>query len=220
MSARKSSGEPASPAGSDVARLIQAFKVRVAFLPTRGSGATPWRRLIVLDTSYREAGQAESPTRVALVAHELVHILQRELGDPEFWPSGGFRPSLSRRWIGDSTNYMEVIAYIVGASVELDLLPEHQETRIRRLSDWLATVAAEDASSATRAVVKRYRGNSIYRQNYRVEARTPGGRIPTQSWAHWLGILGFESSTIEHIRQLATTGQPKVVTEDELEDRD
>ena len=92
MSVRRSSGEPASPAGHDVARLIQAFKVRVAFLPTRGSGATPWRRLIVLDTSYRDQGQAESPTRVALVAHELVHVLQRELDDPEFWPQRRIAP--------------------------------------------------------------------------------------------------------------------------------
>ncbi|MEE9217406.1 MAG: hypothetical protein V3U32_08225 [Anaerolineales bacterium] len=200
-----------------MARLIQAFNVRVAFLPTRGSGATPWRRLIVLDTSYRNEGQAGSPARVALIAHELMHVLQRELGDPEFWPSGRFRPSLSRRWIGDSTNYMEVVAYIVGASVEIDLLPENQETRIRRLSDWLATVAGEDASNATRAVVKRYKGNSIYRQNYRAEARTPGRRIPSQHWAYWLGVIGFEGQTIEHIRNLAAVGQPKVIAEDELE---
>ncbi len=212
-----SDDRPVSPAGHDVARLIQALKVRVAFLPTRGSGATPWRRLIVLDTSYREQGQAESPARVALVAHELVHVLQRELRDPEFWPSGGFRPSLSRRWIGDSTNYMEVVAYIVGASVEIDLLRENQETRVRHLSDWLATVAGEDASNATRAVVKRYENNSIYRQNYRVEVRTPGRRIPSQDWAHWLGVLGFEANTIEHIRQLSAAGTPKVISKDELE---
>jgi len=217
MGARRSSGQPASPVGSDVARLIQTLKVRVVFLPTGGSGATPWRRLIVLDTSYRNQGQAESPTRVALVAHELAHVLQRELGDPEFWPSGGFRPSLSRRWIGDSTNYMEVVAYIVGASVEIDLLPENQETRIRRLSNWLATVAGEDASNATRAVVKRYKSNSIYRQNYRVEAHTSGHRIPAQPWAHWLGVLGFEANTIEHIRQLSALGTPKVISKDELE---
>jgi len=217
MSVLRSSGEPASPGGHDVARLIRAYKVRVAYLPTRGSGATPWRGLIVLDTTYRKQGQASSPTRVALVAHELVHLLQRELDDPEFWPSGGLRPSLSRRWIGDSTNYMEVVAYIVGASVEIDLLPENQEARIRRLSDWLATVAGEDAENATRAVVKRYRNNSIYRQNYRVENRTPRRRIPSQRWAHWLGVLGFEADTIEHIRKLSAVGTAKVIREDELE---
>ncbi len=217
MSAQQSSGNPFSPAGSDVARLIQAFNVRVVFLPTRGSGATPWRSMVVLDTSYRDAGQTQSPARVSLIAHEMVHVLQRELGDPEFWPSGGFRPSLSRRWIGDSTNYMEVLAYVVGASVEIDLLPKHKSTEIRQLSNWLATMAGEDALNATRAVVKRYKNNSIYRQNYRAEARSPGRRIPSQHWAHWLRVIGFEDQTIEHIRNLAAMGQPKVIAEDELE---
>jgi hypothetical protein len=172
--------------------------------------------MIVLDTSYRTGDRAESPVKVALVAHELVHVLQRELGDPEFWPSGGFKPSLSRRWIGDSTNYMEVVAYIVGTSIEIDLLSNSESTRARQLSDWLATVAGEDALNATRAVVKRYKSNSIYWQNYRVEARTPGHRIPSQRWAHWLGILGFEERTIEHIQNLATMGRPKVISKEEL----
>jgi hypothetical protein len=216
MTALRDSGEPISPAGSDVVRLVQAFNLRVVFLPTRGSGATPWRRTIVLDTTYREAGGPESPARVALVAHELVHVLQRELRDPEFWPSGGFRPSLSRRWIGDSTNYMEAVAYIVGSSIEMDLLPDHEEAKIRRLSDWLATVAGEDALNATRAVVKRFKRNSIYRRNYRVETRLPGRRIPAQGWAHWLGQIGFSAKTIEHIQRQAAAGQPELVTDEEL----
>lgn len=218
MRALKNNGEPVSPAGSDVARLMQAVSVRVVYLPTRGSGATPWRRMIVLDTSYRDAGQTQSPARVALVAHELLHVLQRELGDPELWPSGRFRPSLSRRWIGDSTNYMEVLAYIVGTSVEIDLLSEQEGAKPRRLSNWLATVAGEDALNATRAVVKRYEDNSVYKQNYRQEARTPGRRIPSQPWAHWLEGFGFQDQTIEHIRNLAEVGQPKVIAESELED--
>ena len=216
MGAQRTSDVPVSPAGSDVARLIQEYIVRVVFLPTRGSGATPWRRLLVLDTSYRGEGQIESAARIALIAHELVHLLQRELGDPEFWPGGGLRPSFTRRWIGDSTNYMEVVAYIVGTSVEIDLRADPDSVRVRQLSDWLATVAGDDALNATRAVVKRYRSNSIYRQNYREEARTPGHRIPSQGWAHWLGVMGFKAQTIEHIRNLAMLGQPKVVTEEDL----
>ena len=112
---------------------------------------------------------------------------------------------------------MEVISYIVGSSVELDLLPKTASTRIRQLSDWLATVTGEDAQNATRAVVKRYRKNPIYRQNYRVESKTPGKRIPSQPWTHWLQQLGFQDLTVEHIRNLARTGQPKLVTEKELE---
>ena len=217
MSALGGNGAPASPAGSDVARIVGDLKIWVAFLPTQGSGATPWRRTVVLDTSYRDLGQIESPNRIALIAHELVHVLQRELRDHDFWPSGGLRPSLSRRWIGDSTNYMEVVAYIVGSSVELDLLPESATAKIRALSDWLATVAAEDAHNATRAVVKRYNSNPIYRQNYRVEAKTPGRRIPSKPWEHWLQSMGFEEHTINHIHSQTTRGAPKTVTEKELE---
>lgn len=219
MSAVVEAGKERSPAGSDVARLVQAMKVRVAFLPTRGSGATPWRRAIVLDTTYRGDGQIRSAASVSLVAHELVHVLQRELGDPEFWPTGGFRPSLSRRWLGDSTNYMEAVAYIVGTSVELDLLAGDQSSRARQLTDWLATVAGEDALNATRAVVKRFRGNSIYWQNYRIEARTPGHRIPAHNWGHWLREIGFRGETVDHIRAQADKGQPKLVTDDELRRR-
>jgi len=147
----------------------------------------------------------------------MLHVLQRELRDPEFWPSGGLRLSLTRRWIGDSTNYMEVLAYIVGTSIEIDLLPEREGGKARQLSDWLATVAGKDALNATRAVVKRYEDNSVYKQNYRQEARTPGRRIPSQPWPHWLDVIGFEGQTIEHIRRLAAVGQPKVIAEDELD---
>ena len=217
MSAQTSAGEPVSPAGSDVARLVQALNVRVAFLPTKGSGATPWRRFIVLDTSYREQSQINAPAQVALVAHELVHVLQRELRDPEYWPGGGLRLSLSRRWVGDSTNYMEVVAYVVGTSVELDLLPEGEETRARQLTHWLATVTGEDALNATRAVVKRYRSNPIYWQNYRIESRTQGHRIPAQPWNHWLSVMGFKVQTVDHISNLAQGGQPKIVTAEDLQ---
>src|SRR3990172_7259819 len=116
------SGEPISLAGSELARLVAPLTIRVAFLPTSGSGATPWRNWLVLDTSYRGPGQASLPARVGLVAHELTHVLQRELGDPQLWPDGTLRPSPTRRWLGDSTNYMEVLAYLIGVSVELDLL--------------------------------------------------------------------------------------------------
>lgn len=211
LSARDGAGRPVTPAGAEVERLIGRIPVRVGFLPTRGSGITPWRRAIVLDTEYRGAGQATRPARVALVAHELVHILQREIGDTEFWPSGGFRPSFSRRWIGDSTNTMEVHAYIVGASVEIDL------TESAAQADWLATLTDDDALNATRAVVKRFDTNPIYRQNYRVESRSAGHRIPPKDWAHWLAALGFEPAAIDHIRAQAAAGQPKTIDQSEIE---
>ena len=59
-----------------------------------------------------------------------------------YWPAGGFRPALERRWIGDSTNYMEVIAYLVGFTVEYDF------TAARSLSpDRSAEQHAEDENT-------------------------------------------------------------------------
>ena len=170
------SGEPVSLAGSELARLVAPLTIRVAFLPTSGSGATPWRNWLVLDTSYRGPGQASSPVRVGLVAHELTHVLQRELGDPHFWPDGTLRPSPTRRWLGDSTNYMEVLAYLIGVSVELDLLKAKGMQVAQRLVDDLATFAAEDAANAARYVAKRFPRNATYRKNERVEASSPAAR--------------------------------------------
>jgi hypothetical protein len=203
------SGEPISLAGSELAGLVAPLTIRVAFLPTSGSGATPWRNWLVLDISYRGPGQASSPARVGLVAHELTHVLQRELGDPHFWPDGTLRPSPTRRWLGDSTNYMEVLAYLIGASVELDLLKAQGMQVAQRLVDDLATFAAEDAANAARYVAKRFPRNATYRKNERVEASSPDRRIPAGGWAHWLGKLGFSAAVVERARAQAARGNPQ-----------
>ena len=198
-----------SLAGNDVARLIGRIPVRAVFLPTRGAGVTPWRRTIVLDVSYRAEGQASPPHRAALVAHELTHVLQRELRDPEFFPGGGLRLSRSRRWLGDSTNFMEVQAYIVGTSILMDFGGTGQ-------ANWLATLTGQDALNATRAVVQRHSTNSVYRHNNRTEAKTPGHRIPSAGWDHWLSVLGFAPTTIEHIRSQSAAGVAKVIDPGDL----
>jgi hypothetical protein len=202
-------GEPISPAGTDLARLVALLTIRVAFLPTRGSGATPWRNWLVLDTSYRGPGQASSPARVGLVAHELTHVLQRELGDPQFWPDGTLRPSPTRRWLGDSTNYMEVLAYLIGASVELDLLKAKGMQIGQRLLDDLATFAADDAANAARYVAKRFPTNSTYRKNVREEARSSDRRIPAGGWPHWLQRLGYSAAVVQRVREQAARGNPQ-----------
>jgi len=202
-------GEPISPAGSELARLVAQQTVRVAFLPTGGSGATPWRNWLVLDTSYRGPGQASSPARIGLLAHELTHVLQRELGDPKFWPDGALRPSRTRRWLGDSTNYMEVLAYIIGASVELDLL-EAKGTRVgQQLLNDLATFAGEDSANAARYVAKRFPSNATYRKNELEEARLPDRRIPAGGWSHWLETLGYSASVVQRVREQAARGNPQ-----------
>ena len=200
---------PISPAGSELAGLVVPLTMRVAFLPTSGSGATPWRNWLVLDTSYRGPGQASSPARVGLVAHELTHVMQRGLGDPHFWPDGTLRPSPTRRWLGDSTNYMEVLAYLIGVSVELDLLKAKGMQVAQRLVDDLATFAAEDAVNAARYVAKRFPRNATYRKNERVEASSPDRRIPAGGWAHWLGKLGFSAAVVERARAQAARGNPQ-----------
>lgn len=216
MSATAADGQPISPAGAEVARRIGATRLRVAFLPTRGSGITPWRRLIVLDASYAGQGQASSPARVGLVAHELTHVLQRDLGDPRYWPGGSLRPSLSRRWIGDSTNYMEALAYAVGTSVNLDLRAAEGLAQNQQLLDDLATYAGEDAANAARYVLKRHPENSIYRQNHRRERQVPDRRIPTGGWQHWLSQLGFAQSALAHMQSQAARGEVRVVDEQEI----
>ncbi len=202
-------GEPISPAGSELAQSVAPLTIQAAFLPTGGSGATPWRNWLVLDISYRGPGQASLPARVGLVAHELTHVLQRQLRDPQFWPEGTLRPSRSRRWLGDSTNYMEVLAYIIGASVELDLLEAKGMPVGQRLLDDLATFTGEDAANAARYVAKRFPGNATYRKNEREEARSPDRRIPAGGWSHWLGKLGYSATVIQRVRQQATLGNPQ-----------
>jgi len=217
MAATKPDGGSISTVGAELAGLIEPLTIRVAFLPISGSGVTPWRRWVVLDGSYRGQGQASSPGRIGLVAHELTHVLQRELGDTYFWPGGGLRPSRSRRWLGDSTNYMEALAYVVGASVELDLLEAKGMQPNRRLRDDLASLTGEDAANAARYVVKSHPENAVYRKNYRAETQSPDGRIPPGGWSHWLGAIGFGSAAVERIRELAALGSSQVVEPEEVE---
>ena len=217
MAATAPGGKPVSPAGAEVARLIDPLRVRAAFLPTRGSGVAPWRRWIILGTSYRGEGQVRSATRIGLVAHELTHLLQRDLDDPQHWPSGSLRLFTSRRWLGDSTNYMEVLAYIVGSSVELDLLRSGGASASQPLLDRLATLSGGDAANAARYVVKSFSSNAIYRRNHRVEARWPQGRIPPGGWAYWLGQMGFGQVCLDHIRGQAALGSLQFVEPEEVE---
>jgi hypothetical protein len=220
MAATDALGKPLSPVGADVARLFSQRTTRVLFVHTAGSGITPWRGLFVLDAEYRGEGQTKSPATIGLVAHELTHLLQRELKPRYYWPSGRLRPSLTRRWVGDSTNYMEVLAYLVGWSVEHDLtaaqaaspgLSAAAQERYRRIlksiRDRLATLAGADVKNAARLVLKTYPDNPVYRKNYRLESRLRDGRVPPGMWHGWLRQLGFSPAAVDHILLLAARGQ-------------
>lgn len=227
MAAISREGQPVSPVGRDIAILFARRKTRVVFTHTAGSGITPWRGLIILDAEYKGAGQIRSPATIGLVAHELTHLLQRELDHPYYWPSGGFRPALGRLWIADSTNYMEVLAYLVGWTVEHDLLlqrinqgqlpqndREHTRQALKTLRDRIATLAGPDARNACRLVLSTYPDNPIYRRNYARESRLPDGRIPGGAWHTWLREIGFSRSAVDHIMIVAAQGQIEVFPEE------
>ena len=219
MATRDEAGNPLSLVGADVARLYAGRKTRVVFMHTAGSGITPWRRLIVLDADYKGEGQTKSPATIGLVAHELTHLLQRDLKNPNYWPSGGFRPRRGRRWVGDSTNFMEVVAYLVGWTVEYDLtaarlaapdLPPAVQEQIRRalrsIKNRLATLAGRDVRNAIRLVLKTFPDNGVYRNNYRLENRLADGRIPNDPWHTWLLEMGFTRQAVDHIMVVAAQG--------------
>jgi hypothetical protein len=220
MSAAGDSGRPLSPVGAEVARLFGLRKTRVVYMHTAGSGITPWRRLIVLDADYRDPAASTSPAKIGLVSHELTHLLQRDLRPNQYWPGGGLRPSFSRRWVGDSTSFMEVVAYLVGWTVEYDLtaarandasLPQEARQRSSRalpgLRDRLATLSGPDVHNAVRLVLNIYPDNAVYRQNYRLESRLSDGRIPPGSWHAWLGQMGFARAAVDHIWVLSAQGR-------------
>lgn len=219
MSVAAPDGGPLAPLGAEVARRVDGLGVRVAFLPTGGSGVTPWRKRIALDRSYQGPGQIARPSRVALVAHELTHLLQRELNDPQYWPNGGLVLSFGRRVLGDSTNYMEALAYAVGWSVEYDLrlAAGEPQASLGPLEDRLATVTGADAANAARFVLSLFPNNRVYRSNYAYESKQIDGRIPPGGWRHWMGQMGFGGAGLDHLQTLADRGTAQLVTPEDLE---
>ena len=218
-----------SPVGADLARIYAQRRLRVLFVDTRGSGVAPWRGLIILDTEFRGDGQIKSPATMGMIAHELTHLLEREFNQPHYWPSGGLRPAFGRRWIGDSTNYMEVLSYLVGWTVEYDFIlarssaPERSsqqhardERTLGTIRDRLATLTGPDPRNACRLMLKLFPNNAVYRQNFQVENRTPDGRIPPGSWHSWLRQMGFSSQAVDHIMILASRGHAEWIEIDQV----
>ena len=226
-------GDETSPSisliGAELANIFAQRRVRVIFTDTGGSGVAPWRGLIILDSEYRGGGQISSPKAIAKVAHELTHLLQRQFNQPHYWPSGGLHPAFGRRWIGDSTNYMEVIAYLVDFTVEYDftaarsLSPDRSaeqhaedENILASIRNNLATLTGPDPRNSCRLVLKLFPDNAIYHQNFEVEKRIPDGRIPPGSWHYWLRQMGFSRPAIDHIMVLALRGRAEWIEADQV----
>ena len=209
-----------SPIGMDLARIYSGRSLWVLYVNTSGSGIAPWRGMIILDADYRGEGQIRSPASLGMVAHELTHLLQREFNQPHYWPGGGINPVRGRRWIGDSTNYMEVIAYLVGWTVEYDFtlakrtqihISPGQKARDDRvlatIRDRLALFTGSEERKASWLITDLFPDNPIYKQNYQVERRYPDRRIPPGAWPSWLRQMGFSRAAVDHIMVLAAQGQ-------------
>lgn len=211
--------QPVSVVGTDLVRIYARRSLWVLFMDTGGSGIAPWKGLIVLDADYRGKGQVQTPSRLGIVAHELTHLLQREFNQAHYWPGGGLRPARGRRWIGDSTNYMELISYLVGWTVEYDFtLAEmlyanpsleqdtEQKRTLKTIRKRLAVFTDSDPQNAYRKILELFPDNKIYQQNLQTESRYPDRRIPPGKWHSWLSQMGFSRLAIDHIMVLATRG--------------
>jgi hypothetical protein len=115
---------------------------------------------------------------------------------------------------------MEVLSYIVGETVEYDLLVEKSSTALlsavetRRLQDIennLATYTQPDEYSGTVYVVQQYNKVDVYKDNFVLEASLSDHRIPDGGWDHWLLEMGFSDEGVAHIRAIAGRGTPVAV---------
>jgi hypothetical protein len=143
-------GNPVSVVGTELAGLIDGRGgVSIMFSDNLTNGGTagvaPVKGLVWLPESYESPAEQMEIGKASLIAHELDHILQRDL--PEFpsglpsvslpfagagsWPfgPGGFQPIESVGVYGfpiagDFTLYMEVQSNIVAGAIEYDLLAQ------------------------------------------------------------------------------------------------
>jgi hypothetical protein len=210
---------PVSPVGRDLSIAVNNLNFWVLFVNTQGSGIAPWGKLIILDADFEGQGQVKSPFRIGMVAHELTHLLQREINQIHYWPRGGFNPIRGRRWLGDSTNYMEFLAYLVGWTVEYDFTlatqldpnisqdqREKNNQALEKICQRLARLTAAGSQELSRMITELFPNNPIYKQNFKTENQYPDLRIPPGPWHYWLRQLGFSRSSVDHIMILAAQG--------------
>jgi len=216
LSETDASGNPVSQVGSELATMIEARGVSVTFLDV-GFGAVPLEGRVVLPEYLADA----APSDPGFVAHELTHVLERDLNDAAYWPSGGLSVEGARFPIplGDSTNYMEVVSNIVGLTVEYDVrfADDPKDPGLAGILDNLATYADADALNATRFLIRESwdvnnaEANAIYRANYAHEFTVADHRIPAGGWDSWLKQMGFSDAAVQHIQALASQGTAEYV---------
>jgi hypothetical protein len=225
MASLDSNGVPVSIVGSELVDLVDGLGVRVAFLG-RDGGTNPWVEQVVIPEPYQGSGQVGGSTpiaqteRVALAAHELTHAVHREHGSLNYAPP-----------IIDSTNHMEVVAYLVSETVQYDLLQAGLadpsltdaerlliEARLNRLATNIATYSGADQLNANRYMIQQHQGNVIYGWNHLRESLIPGHRIPPGGWEQSLREIGFSDEAIQHIQDIPGNhnATPESVSEGEI----
>ncbi len=212
-------GRPVSPMAQEITRLVEPLSFWTLFVHTNGAGAVPVRDLVILDAALKNPDNAKDPYSLSLTAHELVHVLQRRQADSHFWPTGYPRFSRGRRWLFDSTNYMEVQAYLAGWTVEHDFLrhklnttslseeeTQQAQARLEKLVNRITTLSSPDVQNAIRLILTLYPNHKIYMQNFRTEAAIPDRRVPPGDWQTGLEKLGMARPAIEYAANLANKG--------------
>jgi len=237
-------GNAVSIVGSELAQLIDdrgGVAVHFSDLITGGTaGVAPTRGLVVLPNRYQSALVQAVPGNAGLVAHELAHVLQRDLPEfPDGFPPFGTGP-MAGSWpftpeginplsveygvplLGDFTLYMEVQSNIVGMGIEYDLLGEElanlspgslrRGTIISRMDAIEVHLATYTGPAADAAayVPQQYNGHEMY-VGEMVKEVIFGARIPDGGWEHWLAQQGFSDKAIERIQQIASKGVPEPV---------
>jgi hypothetical protein len=113
---------------------------------------------------------------------------------------------------------MEVLAYIVGDTIEYDLLLQKssavalsalENQRLINIQNDLATLTDPDAWSAAQSIAAKFQNCDVYLNNYVIEYGLTDHRIPPGGWEHWLKELGFSDASIDHINSIASNGTPQ-----------
>jgi hypothetical protein len=114
---------------------------------------------------------------------------------------------------------MEMLAYLVGWTVEYDLTLARQfdpnisaeqrdrnENVLATIRRRLARFTGSEPQRTSRMISKLFPENPIYKQNIETESRYVDRRVPPGTWHNWLRQLGFSRLAVDHIMVLAARG--------------
>jgi hypothetical protein len=129
---------------------------------------------------FDPAAASRDPVTAGVFAHELVHVLQREVG----------RNSLVDH---QTTLYIEMEAYIIGNTIQYDLAA---------LGSSAQTTAKDNLTALTGSLSKAYEWVDSQSRVYHPFGEGTHG---SGNWRDTLLELGFSDVTIKHIGSIITT---------------